>query len=382
MPVCCENFFASAVSRWCPPPTESPTNVIVCPPYFDLIDAAFGTVGGAIDAAAELAFALLPVLLVAAAATLIETSRTRRASPATTTLHDVSQACPFSEIDGYDGDVGTCPAQLLKERDRGHCASLALRAESSRKTPVRRKSDLPDRGVRRRSESGLRSRALSRNPGGSLPEPRQKLILVHRGGHMRRGVIKAMLALGAIAAVGAGLALTGAGAAPPDGPQGPSITPLPHVTPARVPRQRARPAADRPDKAGAPEAARVGAQRPRARLAEDARCPAPWSRRLPSRPRVRPSPHRRRASPASIGELGRRLASRHERRRRPGALHPGRQHVDRHLPKTDGASVAAFTFDSLWSSAARHRVRQRQPGRSDGRRTTRSATAGSSPTSG
>src|SRR3954447_14650847 len=49
---------------------------------------------------------------------------------------------------------------------------------------------------------------------------------------MRRGVIKAMLALGGIAAVGAGLALTGAGAAPPSGPQGPSVTRLPHVTPA------------------------------------------------------------------------------------------------------------------------------------------------------
>jgi hypothetical protein len=49
---------------------------------------------------------------------------------------------------------------------------------------------------------------------------------------MRRGVVKASLALGAIAAVGAGLALTGAGAAPPSGPQGPVVTRLPHVTPA------------------------------------------------------------------------------------------------------------------------------------------------------
>src|SRR6185295_20392722 len=45
IPVCCENFFASARSRTWPPPTESPTNVIVCPPYFDLIDEAFGTEG-------------------------------------------------------------------------------------------------------------------------------------------------------------------------------------------------------------------------------------------------------------------------------------------------------------------------------------------------
>jgi hypothetical protein len=51
-----------------------------------LIDAAFGTGGAGIEAAAETAFVLLPVLFVAAAATLIETSRTNRASPATTTL--------------------------------------------------------------------------------------------------------------------------------------------------------------------------------------------------------------------------------------------------------------------------------------------------------
>jgi hypothetical protein len=50
------------------------------------MDAAFGTLGAGIDAAAELAFALLPVLFVAAAATLIETSRAKTASPATTTL--------------------------------------------------------------------------------------------------------------------------------------------------------------------------------------------------------------------------------------------------------------------------------------------------------
>ncbi len=49
---------------------------------------------------------------------------------------------------------------------------------------------------------------------------------------MKRGVVKASLALVAIAAVGAGLALTGAGAAPPTGPQGPVVTRLPHVTPA------------------------------------------------------------------------------------------------------------------------------------------------------
>src|SRR3954467_730262 len=48
IPVCCENFFASATSRACPPPTESPTNVIVCPPYLDLILDALGTAGAGI----------------------------------------------------------------------------------------------------------------------------------------------------------------------------------------------------------------------------------------------------------------------------------------------------------------------------------------------
>ena len=43
---------ASAMSRVCPPPTESPMNVIDWPPYFALIAAAFGT-GGAPIAVAE-----------------------------------------------------------------------------------------------------------------------------------------------------------------------------------------------------------------------------------------------------------------------------------------------------------------------------------------
>ena len=48
---------------------------------------------------------------------------------------------------------------------------------------------------------------------------------------MRRGVVKATLALAAIAAVGAGLALTGAGATPSVGQQGPVVTHLPKITP-------------------------------------------------------------------------------------------------------------------------------------------------------
>ena len=47
MPVCWVNFFASARSRWWLPPTESPMNVIDCPPYLALIAAAFGTGGAA-----------------------------------------------------------------------------------------------------------------------------------------------------------------------------------------------------------------------------------------------------------------------------------------------------------------------------------------------
>src|SRR5438874_13563495 len=69
MPVSFENRLASFVSRTCPFPTESPTNVIFWPPYFFLIAAAFGTLGAGIAAAAcGCAAFLLP-----AAATLRET---------------------------------------------------------------------------------------------------------------------------------------------------------------------------------------------------------------------------------------------------------------------------------------------------------------------
>src|SRR5256885_13419326 len=44
-PVSLVNRFASARSRTCPLPTESPTNVIFWPWYFFLIAAAFGTFG-------------------------------------------------------------------------------------------------------------------------------------------------------------------------------------------------------------------------------------------------------------------------------------------------------------------------------------------------
>ena len=51
IPVSFVNRFASARSRTCPLPTESPTNVIFWPPYFFRIAAAFGTFGAATAAA-------------------------------------------------------------------------------------------------------------------------------------------------------------------------------------------------------------------------------------------------------------------------------------------------------------------------------------------
>ena len=71
MPVAFENRVASATSRVCPPPTESPMNVIDWPPYFALIALAFGT-GGALIAVAEVA------RVVPAEAMLSETTRASR----------------------------------------------------------------------------------------------------------------------------------------------------------------------------------------------------------------------------------------------------------------------------------------------------------------
>src|SRR6476661_1885378 len=73
MPVAFENRVASAVSRVCPPPTESPMNVIDWPPYLALIAAAFGT-GGAGIAVGEAA------RVVPAEAMLSETRRAGRAT--------------------------------------------------------------------------------------------------------------------------------------------------------------------------------------------------------------------------------------------------------------------------------------------------------------
>ena len=71
MPVSFENRVASAMSRVCPPPTESPMNVIDWPPYFALIALAFGT-GGALIALAEVA------RVVPAEAMLSETSESQQ----------------------------------------------------------------------------------------------------------------------------------------------------------------------------------------------------------------------------------------------------------------------------------------------------------------
>ena len=81
IPVSFVNRFASATSRTCPLPTESPTNVIFCPPYFFLIAAAFGTFGAATAAA----WCVRAGLSLLAAATLSEvTSATAPTTPAST----------------------------------------------------------------------------------------------------------------------------------------------------------------------------------------------------------------------------------------------------------------------------------------------------------
>ena len=239
--------------------------------------------------------------------------------------------------------------------------------ESSRKPTAWRNIDLPDRGVRPGPRPGYDRAESCRNPAirrGTLPKAR-----VVRGGHMRRGVVKATLALGAIAAVGAGLALTGAGAAPPSGPQGPIVTRLPHVTPAvfrgsvrdlpqigLTKQERPKPRAwERNDLVPvSPKTALPGAVEPQ-QLPVTAR-------------RARPSRRRRRAfvgldsanwgagwPPDTNGDVG------------PDALHPGRQHVDRHLQQERRRAPGGVHVRlALVERAHGNRVRQRQRGRPDG----------------
>src|SRR5262249_3825162 len=75
MPVSFVNRFASARSRTCPPPTESPMNVIDCPPYLALMALALGTGGAGIVAASDVpdagrAVPALAALIDATAATI------------------------------------------------------------------------------------------------------------------------------------------------------------------------------------------------------------------------------------------------------------------------------------------------------------------------
>ena len=149
----------------------------------------------------------------------------------------------------------------------------------------------------------------------------------------------------------------------------------------RVPRQRPRFAADRTDEAGAPEAARVGAQRLGARLAEDRaarRRGASSCRHGGERSCFRTGVELCRAR---LGEFWRRLAARHDRRRRARPLRPGRQHVDRHLQqdrRPRSPRSRSTRSGRPRTPAPRATTTTRATRRSC---TTRSATAGSSPTS-
>ena len=65
--------------------------------------------------------------------------------------------------------------------------------------------------------------------------------------------------------------------------------------------------------------------------------------------------------------MGCRPPSRHRRRCRPELLRAGGQHLGRHLGKTGGAPLAAFTFNTLWSDAGTGTaVRHQQLRRPDG----------------
>src|SRR2546423_4838394 len=77
IPVSLLNRVASAVSRLFPSPTESPTKVMLWPPYFALIAFAFLTCGGLIVAAARCTCAR-PLV---AAAVLREAMRARAPTP-------------------------------------------------------------------------------------------------------------------------------------------------------------------------------------------------------------------------------------------------------------------------------------------------------------
>src|SRR6266511_2849187 len=108
MPVSFVNRDASATSRTWLPPTESPMNVIFCPPYLLFNAFAFGTAGG-LMAAADVAVASLRVPAVA---TLIETSTANTTASPVTTISTRYFTC----LTSFLWILG------LTERDRPHVA--------------------------------------------------------------------------------------------------------------------------------------------------------------------------------------------------------------------------------------------------------------------
>jgi hypothetical protein len=160
-----------------------------------------------------------------------------------------------------------------------------------------------------------------------------------------------MLAFGAIAAVGAGLALTGAGAAPPSGPQGPTVTRLDPVAPAVF----------RHSVHTLPQIGLSKSERPKPRKWErDDLVPAQpktalpnavepqQAATLPSGPIAAPS-----ASFAGLDSAGWGAGWPPDTNGDVGPAHYI-QVVNTSIGifrKSDGVRLAAFTFDSLWSSA-------------------------------
>src|SRR5262245_10863389 len=104
IPVSFVNRLASAVSRTWPLPTESPTNVIVCPPYFLLIAAALGTFGAGIDAAALCACAGLLLLAVATLRKAMSAS-TLTPPPRPSSLRCFTVPRPFLDPSGHERNV-------------------------------------------------------------------------------------------------------------------------------------------------------------------------------------------------------------------------------------------------------------------------------------
>jgi hypothetical protein len=164
-------------------------------------------------------------------------------------------------------------------------------------------------------------------------------------------VIKATLALCAIAAVGAALALTGAGASPSVGPQGPTVDSLPKVTPAvfrgsvhdlpqlgleKSQRPKPRPWEHENLVPSGPKASLPGAvQPPEAQAVASAPVPSPSSsfNGLDSQNWGAGWP------PDTNGDVG------------PAYFVQAVNTSIGIFRKSDGVRVSAFTFNALWSSA-------------------------------